>query len=168
MIKPYAWQQSSVDRLLSILTDGNFAVNTSDTGTGKTVVALEVMKRLGLRTLIICPKAVHTAWRRTAEAMDCSDLILGIINPEKLQHKNEYFNTKTKRWVLPKDTFVIWDEVHRGASGIKSRTTQICAYLKPQGYKVLVMSATVANSPLQMRAVGYRCSFSPVPGCVTS
>lgn len=152
-IEPYDWQQPSVDSMLNILQSGNVCLNTSDTGTGKTVTALAVLKQLNTKALIVCPKAVHTAWRRTAEAMDCSNLIHGIVNAERLQFKNDYF--QDNKWLIPKDMLIIWDEVHRGASGPKSNTTKILALTRPLGYKVLAMSATIANSPLQMRAVGY-------------
>lgn len=170
MIKAYDWQQPSVDRMVDILSTGNFCLNASDTGTGKTVTALAAAAKLNVKALVVCPKQVHTAWLRTAEAMGCSQVIDGIVNSEKLQFTNPYFKNNT--WLLPKDRLIIWDEVHRGASGPKSTTTKILALTRPLGYKVLAMSATVASSPLQLRAVGYLAGlhqFKPAsywPWCI--
>lgn len=152
-ITPYSWQKSSVAKMIKVLDTGTFCINSSDTGTGKTVTALAAAKALNLRMLVICPKIVHTAWLQTAKAMSCESLIYGIVNIERLQYKNPYFFDNT--WHVPKDVLIIVDEVHRGASGPKSTTTKILALTRPLGYKVLAMSATIASSPLQMRAIGY-------------
>ena len=153
MIKPYVWQQKNIDKLRPLIEAGHFTMDTSDTGTGKTIVSLQLMKDLNRRTLVICPKAVHTAWERTAMAMGCDHLLYGIVNAERLQYKNPY--VKGLDWLIPKDVWVIWDEVHKGASGTKSKTTKILAATKPQGIQVHAMSATIATSPLNMRAIGY-------------
>lgn len=153
MIIPYDWQLPAVDDKIRILTRGDFCLDASDTGTGKTVTALATARALDTRFLVVCPKAVHTAWERTAEAMGCAHLMVGVVNAERLRFKNPYFYGNT--WQVPRDTLIIWDEVHRGASGDKSQTTKIVALLRPLGYKVMAMSATVASTPLQLRAVGY-------------
>lgn len=153
LISPYPWQQASVDKMVSVLRAGNFCINASDTGTGKTVTALAALGELGGQALIVAPKIVHTAWRRTAEFMGLEDRIYGVVNAERLQFNNPYFHHNT--WHVPQDVLIIWDEVHRGASGPKSATTKILALTYPLGYKVLAMSATIASSPLQMRAIGY-------------
>lgn len=152
-MEPYAWQRAAVDKQTAALQAGNVCLNASDTGTGKTVMALASLKELGGRALIVCPKQVHTAWRRTAEAVGIPEALYGVINAERLQFKNPYF--QTNEWLIPKDTLIIWDEVHKGASGPDSNTSKILALTRPLGYKVLAMSATIANSPLQMRALGY-------------
>ena len=151
MITPYHWQEPSVQRTVELLSQGNLAVNTSETGTGKTVVALAAIKELGLRALVIAPKAVHTAWRRTAEAMGV--VLKGVINMERLQYANQYY-TKG-RWNLADIDLVIVDEVHKGASGPKAKSTRIIGELKAYPVKVMPMSATIADSPLKLRAVGY-------------
>ena len=153
MITPYPWQEPSVAKMVEVLRNGNFCINASDTGTGKTVTALAALKQLGSQALLVCPKIVHTAWLHTAEEMACRNQIHGIVNPERLQYSNPYFVGNT--WKIPKSLLIIWDEVHRGASGPKATTTKILALTRPLGYKVLAMSATIASSPLQMRAIGY-------------
>lgn len=65
LLRPH--QQESVRRLLEILRSYDSAVDASDTGTGKTWVAMQVIKELQLPTLVIGPKISKTAWLRTAE-----------------------------------------------------------------------------------------------------
>lgn len=151
MIKPYDWQQPTVNRGNDILQRVDLLLNTSDTGTGKTVCTLQTIKDLGLRALIIAPKSVHTAWRVTARDMGLK--IHDVINPERLQYTNPYYTSTG--WHLDDVDCVVVDEIHKGASGEKSKTTQIIGELKAYDVKVIALSATIADSPLKLRCVGY-------------
>ena len=154
MVQLYDWQRPSRDKLVEIFRSGSLiAVNASDTGTGKTVCALDVARTLGWRPLVIAPKAVRSSWINMAKAMGCADMLLDVINPEKLLHKQPWFHDN--KWHLPADSMVIWDEVTRGTLGWESKTTEIAARLKVHKIPVLAMSATIAGSPLQMRCLGY-------------
>jgi hypothetical protein len=151
-ITPYPWQRPYIAKGVDVLKQHPFLLNASDTGVGKTVMTLATLAELGLRTLIIAPKAVHTAWRRTAAAMNAEGYIHDVINIERLQYRNPYY--VDKRWHAPE--LVVIDEIHRGASGPKSKTTRIIAELRayPQT-KVLAQSATAADNPLNLRAIGF-------------
>jgi hypothetical protein len=91
----------------------------------------------------------------------------GIINIEKLKRGNWPDKTnpvleklgKTKfAWHLEKESLVIWDEVHQ-ANSYKSQNCHALAYAKPYQLKMLMLSATAAQSPLNMRAMGYHMDF---------
>lgn len=153
MITPYSWQLPAIAKTTEALRTGKIFVNASDTGVGKTICALKTAEELQCKFLVIAPKAVHTAWQRTAEAMNVSGQLLGIINPEKLRFKNPW--CVDGQWQLPPDTLVIWDEVHRGASGPKTKTAGYLAALKAYPVSVLALSATVADSPVKLRGLGY-------------
>jgi len=73
---------------LSILQTENAACDLSDTGTGKTFVAVAVSTLLQLPTLVIVPKIGITAWHRTAEIFGEQ---LSVINYEKLRTGNTDF-----------------------------------------------------------------------------
>jgi hypothetical protein len=85
--------------------------------------------------------------------MGCADRIIGIVNPERLRFKNPWFHGDM--WHVPKDAMITWDEVHKGASGPKTLTTRFLALTKAQHIPVLAMSATIADSPLKMRGLGF-------------
>lgn len=154
MIKPYIWQQPAVEKTIDLLSNqqSKIIINTSETGTGKTIVSLEAVKHLGRRVFVIAPKSVHTAWRRTADAMGVMGL-LDVINAEKLNYRNKYYVHKV--WNLPEDVVVIWDEVHKGASGRDSKITEALARLALIPNQVILLSATIADNPLKMRGIGY-------------
>lgn len=62
-----AWQRPAAEHLLSVLREHDSAVDASDTGVGKTYVAVAVAMALGLPTLVVVPKISVTNWHRVAE-----------------------------------------------------------------------------------------------------
>jgi hypothetical protein len=132
------------------------ALDASDTGVGKTFTALGVAKAMGVNPLIVCPKSVISAWKSTAEMLDVKPL--DVLNIEKLKTgKTPYLKkvSKTKWvWTVPRGTLLIYDEV-QSASGYKSQNGKVLGLCKGYGVKVLMLSATAADSPLKMRAIGF-------------
>ena len=83
--------------------------------------------------------------------------LLGVLTIEKLKtgrtpHLKK--SGKTFVWNLPRGSLVLWDEVHN-ASGYSSQNGKVLALTKAYGLKVLGLSATAADSPLKMKAIGY-------------
>lgn len=156
-IKPYDWQMPLISAQTAALRDGRFFVNACGTGAGKTVMALQSAKDLGGRCLVVAPIVSHGQWRRTAEAMGCAELLLDVVNIEKVSrgHCGVWYS-EAEGWRLPKGTLVVLDECHRGCSGAKSKATKAFAMLKAyKSVMLLAMSATLASNPMQLRLVGY-------------
>lgn len=156
-IKPYEWQLRLIKQQTESLEKHRFFVNACGTGAGKTVMALQTMKDLYVRFLVVAPIVSHEQWRRTARAMDCEDLLLDVINIEKISRGSAkiWFN-KGEGWKLPHGAVVILDECHRGCSGEKSNATEAFALLKAYpSIRLLAMSATLASNPMQLRMAGY-------------
>lgn len=150
----YDWQEPACAQTVDILSKSDICLNTSDTGVGKTFVALEALKRLKAPALVWCPKTVIGSWRKVAEFMGAEEYILDVQNPERIAlEKTQWFNGY--RWHLPAGAILIVDEVHRGCSGPESNQTKVLALTKAWGIKVMAMSATIADSPLKMRAIGF-------------
>jgi SNF2 family DNA or RNA helicase len=55
---------------------------------------------------------------------------------------------------FPKDALVIVDEVHK-CKGWNSKNSDFLIACKTQGYKLLVLSATAATNPLEMKSFGF-------------
>lgn len=167
MIEPYSWQRPIIDAITNSLRCGaRYAINASGTGAGKTVMALASAKDLfkeGIikHVLVIAPKVSLSQWVRTAEGMGIAELLLGCINPEQVSKPTGCaFYNANELWKLPKQTLVIWDEPHRSASGIESNATRAMATLKAYPtVRLLAMSATLADSPLKLRALGFWAGF---------
>lgn len=162
-------QFQHVQRLVDSLYINGFALDMSETGTGKSYAAAAVAREMNCPIVLICPKAVIPQWGKVLKAFNLSPLVA--INYEKIGRGNtKYMKWKKlqnmyKPWneeakddrpyfTFPKDSLVILDEGHR-CKGAHSTNSQMMISLAEQGYKVLVSSATLATTPLEMKAVGY-------------
>ncbi len=98
-------QRAPAARLLDVLTKNPSAVDMSDTGTGKTYVAMAVANAMKLPTLVVVPKVAITAWQRAAEHFNDSFSVINYEmlrtgwspygkwdnNPPKTRRSEEYF-----------------------------------------------------------------------------
>src|SRR6266403_4103752 len=87
------------------------ALDMSATGAGKSIIAVETAKKLGLPTLIICPLAVIPMWKNLCKEQGLKPI--DVINYEKLRSKHNIFCRKVGNqwaWNLDKETLLIWDE----------------------------------------------------------
>ena len=153
----FDWQRPVADAALKSLRDTRMFVNACTTGAGKTFICGDVIRRLGTPHLVVAPKAARTQWFRVMEDMGVGDLILDVINPEQISKPSGCaWYDRENLWKIPKDTCLVFDEIHRGASGPKSLTANAVAQLRAYpGSMLHAMSATAACSPLQLRVLGY-------------
>lgn len=61
------WQIEPAKHLLEILRTHDSALDCSDTGVGKSYVAMAIAKELQLPCLVVAPKIAITSWRAVAE-----------------------------------------------------------------------------------------------------
>jgi hypothetical protein len=159
-------------QLEEIFKTKKYVLDASDTGTGKTYVAIALAKSLKLQPFIVCPKSVIPSWLNVAKTLGVG--LFGIANYELLKSckyytpdlekvdcpymdkykildpndKNED-NSKKKivedfRFSLPSDTLVIFDEAHR-CKNHKSVTSRLLLSVHRSGCKVLLLSATISD-----------------------
>jgi superfamily II DNA or RNA helicase len=155
----FEWQKSHSETLIDSLLVNGYAKDGSDTGTGKTVIALTVARRLGLKPFVICPKAVVPSWTEWAHKFLYS--APHVYNYEKIRTGNTRFYTKNKqtkragRWSIdPAKTLLIFDEDHRCKSA-KSENAKLMIAAKERGIPTLSLGATSCSNPVEMRALGY-------------
>jgi superfamily II DNA or RNA helicase len=154
--------------LLDSLYINGFAVDQSETGTGKTYVAAAIIREMDRPAFIVCPKSVIPQWEKILKKFG---LKATIINYEKLGRGN----TKWLKWkklqclmrpwneaakvdrplfFMDQNSLVILDEGHR-CKGRDTSNSEMMISLTDQGYKVLASSATIATTPLEMNAFGF-------------
>jgi hypothetical protein len=80
---------------------------------------------------------------------------LDVVNWEKLKTGRTPCWKKDTSWNLPDGAIVVLDEAHKQCSGPESKSGELMARLKGYPVKVILVSATMAASPLQMRHSGY-------------
>lgn len=162
---PLPHQVEAVDWLVELLTERNSAVDASVPGFGKTFVACFVAKRLGRKIAVLCPKVMIRAWTDAAAA--CGVEVAFVANyeaarSEKFQHGRWVIRGKRYEWMVDKaTTLLVFDEAHR----CKARTSQTSKLmLAAIGFKTLALSATLAQDPLDMYAVGGLLGLHDVRG----
>lgn len=159
-------------QLEEVLKINNCVLDASDTGTGKTYIALALSYQLNLNPFIICPKSVITSWINAAKLFDVE--IFGIANYEMLK-SCKYYTSKLEKvycpymekymipkndnqrdengkvpkiedfcFNLPKDTLVIFDEAHR-CKNHKSITSRLLLSINRCQCKILLLSATISD-----------------------
>ena len=151
----FDWQKNHAINLADSLTKFGYAKDGSDTGTGKTVVALSVAKALGLTPFVVCPKSVVPSWK---DWMQQFNLPTFVFNYEKLiRGTTEYYKRKGSQrfWTLQSErVLLIFDEDHR-CKGAKSENAKMMIAAKRRGLNTLSLGATSCANPIEMRALGY-------------
>ncbi len=149
-MKLFPWQQPSADKLVKIFeSGGQVAIDASATGSGKTYIALDAARRLKAKPLVIAPRAARTAWMRVAA--DFGVTLTDVITPQRLLYSNPYYNNGEWKY----EGLILWDEIHKGTSGENTKTTLALARTRVYQIPVLALSATIADSPLKMRGLGF-------------
>lgn len=161
------YQKKHTLGLVKAICKHGSALDGSDTGTGKTFCALTVAKEIKRKPFAICSKSGKKEWRNAAEELEVEGLIT--INYEKLKRwKTDYLIKLPSKddqldleWLVPSDEYIlIWDEVHRCKS-YKSINSKMLIQATQQGYLNLMLSATIADNPMQLKAVGFALNLFP-------
>ena len=158
MVELYSWQKKHASKLRDCLETKGFAKDGSDTGTGKTVVAIKTIHDLGLLPFVVCPKAVVPNWKQWITELYPTLTAEVVHNYEKLKGgRTMYIKRKGKgfEWQVNRDKMVlVFDEDHY-CKGEKSLNAKMLIAAKRQGYKILCLGATSCSSPLDLKALGY-------------
>jgi len=153
----FEYQQTSVQMGVASMNKHNRVLLGHSTGVGKTFCALGIVRELGKRIAVICPKTITTDWHRAAKMMGVE--VFEISGWEwtktgKSQVGRWTDDQKKKfRYMLPADVLLIFDEVHRG----KGEATQNAYLVRDsviQNIPAIALSATIADDPTKLWAIG--------------
>lgn len=155
------YQPVHTRRLIYALDKYGSALDGSDTGTGKSFTALAAAIELKKSPFIICSKKAMHGWRKYCEMMGVYPLM--IVNWEMLRTGRlpQFLSKEGKgkamafHWqVNPKNTLVIFDEVHRAKTRGTLNSKMLLA-ARRDNLSVLNLSATAGESPLNLGTLGY-------------
>jgi len=158
VFKLYPAQVAHTERLEASLRRFGCALDTSDTGTGKTLCAVDLAHRLGRHPVVVAPKPVLPAWRKYLADRQWRDEPI-VVNYEALRSGRHPL--WPGRWELPPTALLIFDEVQRCKSP-KSRTSKLLA--TSVAIPTLSLSATAASNPVEMKSLGLRYGLFDRPG----
>lgn len=170
------WQKPMAARMTDVLERERMFLCAASTGAGKTYLACAVVKRLGIPALVICPKIAISQWRNVIRGMGVEDKVVGVINPENLiTSKRNPFYSHDGGWKNIPDgpVLLVFDEMHRSCSGIykipraggkgsgNKQALMAARWVNRStpGHKFLALTATPADSPMKMQALGYLMGF---------
>ena len=163
MIDLYSKQEEHAREIYRALLRNGAALDASQTGTGKTIMSSHIAHHWvskGYSVAVVCPKSVVTNWERTLEQHGVTAEF--VLNYEKLKNgkpgivriRRRMKKGKLFAWELPPKTLLIFDEV-QWCKGAYTQNAQLLIAAKKQNYPVLALSATAAQDPTEMRALGY-------------
>lgn len=168
-LDPFPHQVRAIQHLVGVLQKHGVAIDGSDTGTGKTLTALWVAWVLKRRPLVVCPLAVRHDWEEAAAMLGVE--CLQVLNYEALRgEKSPYFRWARKKqkgaFEVPSDAIIIWDEGqkckgYQTQASLMMKAAQRDAVLEwsPSAVPSLILSATLALSPMEMDAIGCLLGF---------
>ena len=156
------WQIEPLKRLKAFWQAGRTSLaDFSDTGVGKTYVGLALARELRRHVFVVTLKSALHQWKDAAKhiGVDCS-----VINYEGLKtgkHPAVKWQDKGEkgRWPLwrvdPAKCLLIFDEAQRTKSPDHTLDSKLLLMAAYQEIPLHLMSATIATSPVFMRAAGF-------------
>lgn len=181
-------QRNHAEKLADSLFYNGVAWDGSETGTGKTYSAAAIARNFDGPIVVIGPRSILRQWKKVLKQFGKEPAVL--VNYELLcrgntpwlkyrkhpkpaldaankEHRKFHPNEQVAKYFnavlyFPAGALIILDESHR-CKGINSLQSGLLMSLKRQGYKVLMLSATQATSPIDMRAFGYAVNLIPNP-----
>jgi len=168
------FQPKIVSQLCASLINNGIAIDGSDAGVGKTYHALAVCCELNLRPAVICTKTGIIAWKEVCNHFGITPLF--IVNWESViarkyktgevkcsfpyvkAHVNKYTGRLWYEWDFPRNNTIalIFDECHKGNG---HGTSQGKVFMAARNQRMICLSATLAESPDNMRNIGVHCGL---------
>lgn len=153
LLRPY--QVAHFRHLAQVLLKNGAALDASDTGVGKTYVAMALAKLMEVTPFVLGPKGVEGEWKRAGEVLQHP---VNFLNYEKaIRPKYELGELKPcgkgSFWVWHRTfNLLIFDEVHK-CGGSTSATGKLLRSARKASPHVLALSATAADDPRQMKGL---------------
>ena len=153
------FQIDHAEGLLNDIRRNRRVIDGSDTGIGKTYTSCAVLRELGdLPTLVVAPKSSLINWERVGKYMGAE---VTPVNYERLIRCETPYGWMGKdergheRWFWHDAIrFIIFDEAHR-CGGTTTFSSKMMIAARHQDLMGIALSATAAETPERMKALGY-------------
>lgn len=170
-----SYQPPAVSGIMGSLVSNRIAIDASDTGTGKTYVALKALQQLNYRPAIVCVRSGIYDWKMICKKYGLNPLfvvnwescigrfykkngrffkICQPPNPFAHLYRNEFNGNPEYTWKIPHDKkiCIVFDEIHK-ANGNHSHCQSLVMAAKGY-YPIIGLSATLADRLEKLRTIG--------------
>lgn len=176
--KLLSFQEKHVLKLLTIILTHNIALDSSDTGIGKTYTSAALCRELERKAIVLCPKTLIFNWMSVLQFMGVK--YYDIVNYETIKAGKSYTNSKCNKrkkssiveildydpndptkflynWKIPSDAIVIFDEVHKCKDPKTSNGKLLLSakQLVQNKIPIVMLSATISEKIRDMQIPFY-------------
>lgn len=119
----YRGQVNHINALLKVFRKSPIAVDTSETGTGKTLSWCVIARRFNVPMFVVCPKSAINVWETFSDlcGVDCITITYESLSGKALKHglltydrtDNKYYPTDRLLDLVDDGVMIIFDEVHK-------------------------------------------------------
>jgi hypothetical protein len=165
-LRPY--QVEAAGKLADALQNLGVGVDLSDTGLGKTFHALGAVKLVQASFVVVCRASSRNKWQKAVEDFGLASSCLAVDSWQRFTNGRNHRHLVTKQvsgrsaiysWEPSQPTVVIFDEV-QDAGGQTSLNSQLLIGAgRSKSTYPLGLSATIADSPLKLKALGFVCGL---------
>lgn len=165
-LRPY--QTAAAEKLADALQNLGVGVDLSDTGLGKTFHALGAVRLVEAPFAVVCRASSRHKWEKAVEDFGLSGSCLAVDSWQRFTNGRNHRHLVTKQmsgrsaiysWEPSQPTVVIFDEV-QDAGGQTSLNSQLLIGAgRSRSTYPLGLSATIADSPLKLKALGFVCGL---------
>lgn len=160
------YQPVAVSHLVQSLIDNGAAADGSDTGLGKTYLALAVCRETCLRPIVVCRISGITVWARVSSYMGVKPLLITnwesirtakpvidgkpVITRKRRKILDTEINKYDYAWNTPRGSLLIFDEAHLA---FNPDSQNYGVWASSNGRASLSMSATFADRPSRLEGL---------------
>jgi SNF2 family DNA or RNA helicase len=165
-LRPY--QKDAAEKLKEALTKNGVAVDLSDTGLGKTFHALAVVKEFAAPFAVICRASSRHKWKQAVRDFGIESNCLAVDSWQRFTNGRNHQDLVIKQgagkyveysWVNEKPSVIIFDEVQDAGGQTSLNSKLLIGIRRSKQTYALCLSATIADSPLKLKALGFLCKF---------
>lgn len=132
------------------------AADLSDMGVGKTYMDLAAALSTGRKPVVLCPTVGTAGWGRAFQHFNAEPHFIGTYEAVRGAYRPGIATKDAQgkfTWLHPQDIVLVLDEAQYLRHD-DTLTVQCCSAAIRQGIPIIVASATIATSPLEMRFAG--------------
>lgn len=132
------------------------AADLSDMGTGKTAMSIAAALATGRRIVVLCPSVGQEGWRKMFALFGAEPHFIGTYEAVRGAWRPNVATEDAMgkfTWVNAHEITLILDEA-QAVRHDDTLTVRCCSAAIRQGIPIIVASATIATSPLEMRFAG--------------